>query len=154
MLIFNFYMINGDKINLIASKKSWKFLKEDLEKRKLFQVAFKHYYESELCPDKDFMNLFNTERTYYIGIENEIIGFLNMHKGYTVLDFMDFDYRKLIQMDIKELPQPPKDEDDNPWIEPIYPDNIPPCIEPIVPIPPETERGRKTSNNRSNKPSN
>lgn len=131
MIQLNFYTIINNKANLIKTKKFWEFIKEDLEDRKEFQKLFKEYFYEELCKDRKFMNVFNTERNYFIGFENEIIGVMSFHKGYTFMSFDNFDYRELYKINGLVLPQP-EEENDNPNVELVDP-NKPGLIEPIYP---------------------
>ena len=130
MLKLNFYTIVHNEANLILTKKFWAFIKEDLEDKQEFQKLFQEYFYEELCKDAEFMCLFNTERNYFIGLDNEIIGIINFHKGYTFMSFDNFDYRDLYKVNGLVLPQPEEEKDPN--IEPIYPDK-PGLVEPIYP---------------------
>lgn len=74
-------------------------IKENKEKDKKFIIWFRKYFYNKLIKDKNFLNYFNTERTYYIiSQENErIMGLMTIYKGRTVLIFKNHNYKDLIE---------------------------------------------------------
>lgn len=68
-------------------------------KQEIFSQKFEKYFYSTLIKDKDFLNYFNTERTYTIIAEEDeenIMGLITFHKGSTDLILNQFDYRTII----------------------------------------------------------
>lgn len=64
-----------------------------------FILWFRKYFYSKLIKDDSFLSHFNTERNYYIiSQENKnIMGLMTLYKGRSILNFMNHDYKDLIE---------------------------------------------------------
>lgn len=63
-----------------------------------FSDWFYEYFYNTLINDRNFFNVFNTDRTYIIIPEEDIVnmGFMITYKGRTILNFEEHDYRNII----------------------------------------------------------
>lgn len=66
--------------------------------RETFGEWFKRYYELVLSKDNKFMNCFNYNRTYVIIAfdKEDVMGLFHLYKGFSYINFEQFDYRVLI----------------------------------------------------------
>lgn len=81
---------------------------EELEKPKQsFEEWFMNYFYREIVTDRNFFNVFNTDRTYIIIAEEDIsvMGFMMIYKGRTILNFEEHDYRNIINSIFPDIRQ-------------------------------------------------
>ncbi len=73
-------------------------LQEEEEYEETFEEWFKRYYNEVLSKDSNFMSNFNNDRTYFIISQEkeDVMGIINIHKGWVYINLEEFDYRKII----------------------------------------------------------
>lgn len=71
---------------------------EEPAEKETFEEWFERYYNLVLSKDSNFTNKFNHDRTYVIIAfdKEDVMGLFNMHKGWTYINFNEFDYRVII----------------------------------------------------------
>lgn len=72
-----------------------------------FEEWFMNYFYREIATDRNFFNVFNTDRTYIIIAEEDIsvMGFMITYKGRTILNFEEHDYRNIINSMFPDIRQ-------------------------------------------------
>lgn len=63
-----------------------------------FENWVTNYFYNVLFEEKDFFNVFNTDRFYFILAEenNSVMGYMITYKGRTIINFEEHDYRNII----------------------------------------------------------
>lgn len=63
-----------------------------------FEDWVTNYFYNVLFEEKDFFNVFNTDRFYFILAEenNSVMGYMITYKGRTIINFEEHDYRNII----------------------------------------------------------